>query len=122
MAVSTDKRYAALAERLETELAQALEGIAASGRDIRDLTRDSADEGTLSAPADEATDVYDIEAQQVVKRDLEELVEQIRAAQARMEAGTYGVCTNCGKQIPIERLEALPWASLCIDCQAASER
>jgi len=41
---------------------------------------------------------------------------EIDAALARIEDGTYGMCTNCGKAIAVERLEAHPWASLCIDC------
>lgn len=41
---------------------------------------------------------------------------EIDAALARIEAGTYGTCTNCGKDISVGRLEAYPWGSLCIDC------
>ena len=36
---------------------------------------------------------------------------------AKMDTGTYGACERCGKPIAIERLEALPWAQLCIDCK-----
>jgi DnaK suppressor protein len=39
----------------------------------------------------------------------------------KMELGTYGVCERCGNPIAIERLEALPWAILCIDCKRAGE-
>ena len=38
-------------------------------------------------------------------------------ALAKMDAGTYGTCERCGKPIGPERLEALPWAVLCIDCK-----
>ncbi len=48
------------------------------------------------------------------------VLDEIDAALARIEDGTYGTCTNCGKQIPVERLEANPWASLCIDCARLS--
>jgi RNA polymerase-binding protein DksA len=41
---------------------------------------------------------------------------EIDGALQRIEDGTYGTCTNCGKEIAVERLEAHPWASLCIDC------
>jgi DnaK suppressor protein len=41
---------------------------------------------------------------------------EIDAALARIEAGTYGTCTKCGNEIAVGRLEAHPWASLCIDC------
>ena len=37
-------------------------------------------------------------------------------AMKRIEDGTFGTCTNCGRPISEERLEALPWAELCIDC------
>jgi DnaK suppressor protein len=41
---------------------------------------------------------------------------EIDAALVRIDAGTYGTCTNCGNAIAVGRLEAHPWASLCIDC------
>jgi DnaK suppressor protein len=45
-------------------------------------------------------------------------------ALARIAAGTFGACVRCGEAIGPERLEALPWAARCIDCQrlAARER
>ena len=45
-------------------------------------------------------------------------------ALARIEDGTFGICVRCGEPIAAERLEALPWAARCIDCQrlAARER
>jgi DnaK suppressor protein len=52
----------------------------------------------------------------------ETVLAEIDAALARIENGTYGTCTNCGEQIPLERLEAYPWASLCIDCKRLAER
>jgi RNA polymerase-binding protein DksA len=48
---------------------------------------------------------------------LEEQLLDIDRALERIDEGTYGICTNCGKPIQAERLEALPWAELCIDCQ-----
>jgi DnaK suppressor protein len=47
---------------------------------------------------------------------------EIDAAMARLDAGTYGQCTSCGKPVADERLEALPWAALCIDCQRNARR
>jgi RNA polymerase-binding protein DksA len=40
----------------------------------------------------------------------------VEAALARIEAGTFGKCTRCGKPIAPERLDALPWAEHCIEC------
>lgn len=44
------------------------------------------------------------------------VLNEIDAALERIEDGTYGMCANCGKEIPLGRLEVHPWASLCIDC------
>jgi DnaK suppressor protein len=41
----------------------------------------------------------------------------IDAALARLERGDYGVCANCGEDIPLARLEAVPFAMYCVDCQ-----
>lgn len=43
-------------------------------------------------------------------------IEQIRAALVRIEAGTYGTCRSCGEPIATGRLEALPFATTCIEC------
>jgi RNA polymerase-binding transcription factor DksA len=49
-------------------------------------------------------------------------VDEIKAALARMEAGTYGLCTPAGRRLTLARLEAIPWADQCVDCKAARER
>jgi DnaK suppressor protein len=45
------------------------------------------------------------------------LIEQVDAALARLDAGTYGTCVTCGQPIGAARLEALPAAAHCIECQ-----
>jgi DnaK suppressor protein len=52
----------------------------------------------------------------------EHLLSEVDAALVRVENGTYGVCVKCGGTIPLERLEAHPWASLCIDDARLAER
>lgn len=47
--------------------------------------------------------------------------EQVLAALARVEQGTYGRCVDCGAELSAERLEARPEAARCFDCQSASE-
>jgi DnaK suppressor protein len=72
--------------------------------------------------ADTATDTYARELDYTLEENAEHVLRDIDAALQRIEDGTYGVCTNCGNQIPEERLEARPWATLCIDCQRERER
>ncbi len=48
--------------------------------------------------------------------DLLVTLEQIDAALARIDAGTYGRCTGCGQEIPEERLELRPFAETCVAC------
>jgi DnaK suppressor protein len=47
---------------------------------------------------------------------------QIDAALARIEAGEYGVCRDCGNDIDARRLSALPYAVLCTECASQHER
>jgi RNA polymerase-binding protein DksA len=49
-------------------------------------------------------------------------VEEIDRALRRMDAGNYGICERCGKKIAVARLEALPFAALCIECKSREER
>ncbi len=72
--------------------------------------------------ADTATETYDRELDYTLEENSEHVLAAIDAALKRIDEGTYGICTNCGKQIAQERLEALPWATLCIDCQRDRER
>ena len=72
--------------------------------------------------ADTATETVEREIGNTLELHDERLLVAIDAALGRIEAGTYGKCVNCGAQIPEERLEAMPWATLCIDCKRKEER
>ena|SRR6266567_953406 len=54
-------------------------------------------------------------------RDSEQL-SQIEAALARIAEGTYGLCAECGNEIPAARLDAVPWAILCVRDQEISDQ
>lgn len=71
--------------------------------------------------ADTATETYDRELDYSLEENSEHVLTEINAALKRIEDGTYGQCTNCGRQIPEERLEARPYATLCIECQRHRE-
>ena len=71
---------------------------------------------------DSAAGTLDREIDYTLEGHSEQLLVQIDAALGRIDAGTFGKCTSCGKEIAEERLEARPWASLCIECQREAER
>ncbi|TMK32745.1 MAG: hypothetical protein E6G32_14440 [Actinobacteria bacterium] len=71
--------------------------------------------------ADTATVTYDRELDYTLEENSEHVLAEIEAALKRIDDGTYGVCTNCGEPIAVERLEARPWATLCIDCKRQRE-
>jgi DnaK suppressor protein len=48
--------------------------------------------------------------------------DELQAALARMEAGTYGQCETCGHALPPARLDTLPMARRCVHCQEQAER
>jgi RNA polymerase-binding protein DksA len=55
-----------------------------------------------------------------IAEGLVDMLHDVDAALERMEKGTYGRCESCGAEIPPERLEARPVASLCVDCKKRS--
>jgi RNA polymerase-binding protein DksA len=71
--------------------------------------------------ADTATETYDRELDYTLEENSEHVLAEIDGALRRIDEGSYGICTNCGKPIAEERLEALPWATLCIGCQRNRE-
>jgi RNA polymerase-binding protein DksA len=71
---------------------------------------------------DAAAGTLDREIDYTLEGHSEQVLAQMDAALLRIEDGTFGICANCGKPIAEERLEARPWASLCIDCQREMER
>lgn len=49
-------------------------------------------------------------------RSLAATLADVERALAKLAEGTYGICDKCGAVIPAERLEAIPWTALCVDC------
>jgi DnaK suppressor protein len=77
---------------------------------------------TYGSQAAAASQVFDQQRDLALRDRAEHHLALVNAALARLDAGTYGACQRCGKPIPPERLEALPWAAYCIDCQRAVDR
>jgi DnaK suppressor protein len=56
-----------------------------------------------------------------ILQSFDQTVAQIDAALVRLRAGQYGLCAACGETIPLERLRAVPFATLCVPCQSERE-
>ena len=71
--------------------------------------------------ADDATEAFEQAKDLALRQNLERLLDQVEDALERFEAGTYGVCEQCGEEIDPARLKALPYATLCLSCQQHRE-
>jgi RNA polymerase-binding transcription factor DksA len=72
--------------------------------------------------ADDATGAFDQAVDVALKRKVETSLEEVDRALAKFEKGTYGLCEACGARIERARLEVLPQARYCLECQANQER
>ena len=92
------------------------------GEDIDRTVHTMQDEATIfSDPNDRATQESDM-GLELRNRDRErKLIKKINEMLAKIDAGDYGYCDNCGIEIGLNRLEARPTATLCIDCKTLDE-
>ena len=72
-------------------------------------------------PGDAGTEMFERSKDEALAENLDSLLAQVHAALAKMDAGTYGLCDRCGRPIGEARLEALPYATFCIECQSRLE-
>ena len=108
---------------LESEQARLTHALAVvhHGSSLTEETGDLAI-GSADHLADSATDTLMRELDDGLEENAEHILEEIAGALRRIDDGTYGVCVACGKPIGEERLEAVPYATLCIDDKRALER
>jgi DnaK suppressor protein len=110
-------RYQALRQRLEKQRDEILNMYK---QDLR-AGQESADDGTEDI-VDRANNAYNRELMFSLSDTERNTLLQIENALRRMDEGTYGRCSNCGQNIALPRLEALPWARFCVDCQEMAEK
>lgn len=72
--------------------------------------------------ADAGTDTFDREFALVLASNQQEFLYAIDDALKKIEDKKYGLCEDCGKDIPLKRLKALPFAKFCIKCQEQIEK
>jgi RNA polymerase-binding transcription factor len=116
-------------ERLRAELLNERERVQAAIANLREGHPGSLDDEVEEIAAtndnhlgETATATLGREIDYTLGENSEQVLAEINAALKRIEDGTYGTCARCGEEIAPERLEAHPWASLCIDDARKAER
>ena len=109
--------------RLEDERAGVVSAIDNLRHENAGSLNDEAEESSFgNHMADTASVTVDREMDYSLEENEERVLAAIDAALARIENGTYGRCERCGKEIEADRLEAIPYATLCIDDKRRDER
>ena len=71
--------------------------------------------------ADSGTDTFERERDLSLCRNVHDILDRVNISLQRIEKSIYGVCSHCGDDISMDRLEALPYADLCIECKKKEE-
>ncbi|MFF2993965.1 TraR/DksA C4-type zinc finger protein [Streptomyces sp. NPDC057950] len=100
--------------RLSTEITSSEESLAG-------LMRDSGD-GAGDDQADTGTKNITRESEMALAANAREMLVQTERALEKLDAGTYGLCENCGDPIGKARMQAFPRATLCVECKQKQER
>jgi len=98
--------------------AEVLQSLIAENNDFRAAVEDIG----VKDLADIASNDIDARTLEAVGTKDKQRLQSIESALVRLENGRFGVCANCGAKIGEERLKAIPYAVMCIDCKSNSER
>lgn len=113
-----EKFVADVKEKLLAQRATILAALESNSADLKNLVKpiESGDE------ADVASDVVDRQLLNSLGAQDQNRLKMIDNALERIRTGKYGICVMCQKEIPQGRLEALPYAFMCVSCASAEER
>ena len=122
MAKSAAAKESQFVEKMEKSLSdlklEIINNLAVSSEDFKEIV-DALDPKDVADIASDDMDRKMIEA--IGAQDLKRL-RMIDAALSRIKQGKFGSCVKCSQKIPRERIEAIPYAIMCIDCKTAEEK
>ncbi len=104
-------------KRLVTTQDELLRTVTKSERDGRE-----ADEEATQDIADKAANSYTKEFLFHQSDENRRLLQMVNEALERVKGGTYGLCVSCQGEVQVKRLEAVPWARHCIECQEKQDQ
>jgi RNA polymerase-binding protein DksA len=114
-----DKKFLEKMEKtLNSQRKEILENLVSSVDDLKSVFKGE-EPGDLADIASEDIDRNMLEAKGIA--ELQRL-KSIEAALSRLVQGRYGLCVKCSRPIPKDRLEALPFATMCVECKTIDER
>ena len=117
LAKSTVDRFR---KRLEEEKTR-LEGLVEEYErelEVARLTESSSDRSPDPGNAEASSLKLEYAKELSIEQNTLDLMRKVDHALTRVKTGDYGICENCGAAIPIERLDVLPYSTLCVECAA----
>jgi DnaK suppressor protein len=117
LAKSTVDRFK---KRLEAEKARLEEQIEEYERELEEarLTESSSDRSPDPGNAEASSMKLEYAKELSIEQNTLDLLKKVDNALERVRAGKYGICESCGTAIPVERLDVLPYSTLCVECAA----
>lgn len=90
--------------------------------ELKEMEVEAPGQMTYGSQAAAASHVFEQQRDLALRDHNRQHLADIDSALARLDGGTYGRCTSCHGPVAPERLEALPWTPLCIDCSRTNRR
>lgn len=115
LAQSTLDRFRKRLEEEQSRLDELIEEARLELQEARQ-TESSAERSPDPGNAEAGSMKFEYEKELSMQQNSIDLLRKVEHALDRIEAGTYGDCESCGQSIPVARLEALPYATLCVEC------
>ncbi|MFV1963110.1 MAG: TraR/DksA family transcriptional regulator, partial [Acidimicrobiia bacterium] len=86
--------------------------------EVARLTESSSDRSPDPGNAEASSMKLEYAKELSIEQNTLDLIRKVDHALARIKSGDYGICESCGTAIPIERLDVLPYTTLCVECAA----
>jgi DnaK suppressor protein len=114
--VLSAKQTEHLKQVLVTRIAELESVLAATQRETR------VDAARYADPADQAASEYEMQSLLHTAATARQTLRTLKQALERLRQGSFGECAECGGDIQLKRLAAIPWAQYCVRCQEAREQ
>ncbi len=118
LAKSTKDRFRRRLEEEQQRLQEMIRDIESEREEVR-LTETSSDRSPDPNTAEGGSLAFEMEKELSILENSRDILAKVEEALGRIDEGTYGICDVCGEAIPVARLEALPYAKMCVTCASA---